>query len=444
MLRWSLPKIPTAPFCASEVQGSVQIPSTGSSWRKFLAFLGPGLLVSVGYMDPGNWATDIEGGARFGYSLLSVIFLSNLIAILLQGLCVRLGIIAERDLAQSCQQYFSRPVNLMLWFFAEIAIIATDLAEILGSALAINLLFHLPLAWGVCITGFDLVIVLLLQGKGFRWLEAIILGLVAAIALCFLVEILFSQPNWADVTQGYVPTLDTLQNPDKLYLAISILGATVMPHNLYLHSAIVQTRAYDKSLTSPEEVVRYATLDSTISLLGALFVNSAILIVAAATFHFSGNQQVAEIQDAYRLLSPLLGTGAASLLFGLALLASGQSSTFTGTIAGQVIMEGFLNLRIPCWLRRVVTRGLAIVPALIGIAILGEQGIGKLLVLSQVVLSLQLPFAIFPLILFTSNPQVMGRFANPRWVKALAWAIGITIAGLNVWLLGQLLGSGGS
>jgi len=442
MLRWSLPKIPTAPFCPSEVQGSVPIPSEGSSWRKLLAFLGPGLLVSVGYMDPGNWATDIEGGAQFGYSLLSVIFLSNLIAILLQSLCVRLGIVSERDLAQTCQRYFNRPVNLVLWFFAEIAIVATDLAEILGSALALNLLFHIPLTWGVCITGFDLVVVLLLQGKGFRWLEALILGLVSTIALCFLVEIVFSQPRWGDVALGFLPHFDIVQQPDKLYLAVSILGATVMPHNLYLHSAIVQTRVYDKSRVSQEEVVRYATIDSNISLIAALFVNAAILIVAAATFHFTGNQQVAEIQDAYRLLSPLLGTGAASLLFGLALLASGQSSTFTGTIAGQVIMEGFLDIRIPCWLRRVITRGLAIVPALIGLAILGEQGIGKLLVLSQVILSLQLPFAIFPLILFTSNPQIMGKFVNSLWVKALAWFIALFIAGLNIWLLGQLLTRG--
>lgn len=438
MLHWKLPKIPTAPFCPSEVQGTIVVPATGSAWRKFLAFLGPGLLVSVGYMDPGNWATDIEGGAKFGYSLLSVIFLSNLIAILLQTLCVRLGLVTGQDLAQACRTHFSRPVNLMLWLFAEVAIVACDLAEILGSALAFNLLFQLPLIWGVCLTGFDLIVVLLLQGKGFRWLEAIVLGLVSTIALCFLVEILLTKPNWSAVALGYVPQLDILKNPNKLYLAVSILGATVMPHNLYLHSAIVQTRVYQPALTK-KVAVRFATIDSTMALIAALFVNSAILIVAAAAFHGSGNQQVAEIQDAYRLLSPLLGTGAASLLFALALLASGQSSTFTGTIAGQIIMEGFLDWRIPCWLRRLITRALAIIPAVVGIAILGESGVGKLLVLSQVILSLQLPFAVFPLVLFTSSPAYMGQFTNPRWIKLLAWGIGWLIAGLNVWLLGQLL-----
>ena len=355
MLHWKLPKIPTAPFCPAEVQGTIVVPATGSAWRKFLTFLGPGLLVSVGYMDPGNWATDIEGGAKFGYSLLSVIFLSNLMAILLQTLCVRLGLVTGQDLAQACRTRFSRPVNLMLWLFAEVAIVACDLAEILGSALAFNLLFQLPLIWGVCLTGFDLIVVLLLQGKGFRWLEAIILGLVSTIAFCFLVEILLTKPDWSAVAQGYVPQLDIVKNPNKLYLAVSILGATVMPHNLYLHSAIVQTRVYQPALTQ-QTAVRFATLDSTIALVAALFVNSAILIVAAAAFHGSGNQQVAEIQDAYRLLSPLLGTGAASLLFALVLLASGQSSTFTGTIAGQIIMEGFLDWRIPCWLRRLITR----------------------------------------------------------------------------------------
>jgi manganese transport protein len=438
MFQW-LPKIPTAPFCPSEVQGTVTVPCQVSSWRKFLAFMGPGLLISVGYMDPGNWATDIAGGAQFGYSLLSVIFLSNLIAILLQSFCVKLGIVTGQDLAQTCRSQFSRPLNITLWLFAEIAIVACDLAEILGSALALNLLFHLPLVWGVLITGLDLVVVLLLQGKGFRWLEAIILGLVTTIALSFLAEILLAHPDWTAVAQGYIPQSSIVENPNQLYLAVSILGATVMPHNLYLHSAIVQTRKWQDALPNIRIALRYATWDSSIWLVGALFVNSAILIVAAATFHFSGNQQVAEIQDAYKLLTPLLGSGLASLLFGLALLASGQSSTFTGTIAGQVIMEGFLNLRIPCWLRRLLTRCLAIAPALIGLSYLGEQGIGKLLVLSQVVLSLQLPFAIVPLIMFTGNVKLMGQFANPRWIKGLAWTVAITIAGLNLWLLVRLL-----
>jgi manganese transport protein len=309
--------------------------------------------------------------------------------------------------------------------------------------LALNLLFHLPLVWGVCITGLDVMVVLLLQGKGFRWLEAMVLGLVATIALCFGAEILLAKPDWSAVPQGYLPQLDILQKPEKLYIAISILGATVMPHNLYLHSSIVQTRSWQQSphpqAANQRDAIRYATIDSTLALSAALFINSAILIVAAATFHFSGNQDVAEIQDAYRLLAPLLGTGAASILFGLALLASGQSSTLTGTLAGQIVMEGFLDLQIPCWQRRLITRGLAIAPALAGILWFGEQGIGKMLVLSQVILSLQLPFAIFPLVLFTGNAALMGKLANPRWLNAIAWAIGLLITGLNVWLLWQTL-----
>jgi manganese transport protein len=433
-----LPKVPTAPFCPSEVQGTVSVPPQANTWQKVFAFAGPGLLVAVGYMDPGNWATDIEGGAKFGYGLLSVIFISNLIAILLQGLCVRLGMVTGQDLAQACRTHFRRPVAVILWVFAEIAIVACDLAEILGSALALNLLFHLPLTWGVLLTGLDLAIVLVLQGKGFRWLEAIILGLVATIAVCFAIDTILAHPDWGAVAQGYVPSQAIVAEPQRLYLAISILGATVMPHNLYLHSAIVQTRKWQGVLAHLGEAIRYATLDSTLSLVAALVINSAILIVAAATFHFSGNQQVAEIQDAYRLLTPLLGSGLASVLFGLALLAAGQSSTFTGTIAGQVIMEGFLDLRIPCWLRRLLTRVLAIAPALIGLAILGDGGVGQLLVLSQVVLSLQLPLAIVPLILFTSNAKLMGDFVNSRWVQGLAWAITLTIAILNGWLLLRL------
>jgi manganese transport protein len=439
-MRWSLPKIPTAPFCPGEVQETIPIPSGKGFWSKLIAVAGPGLLVSVGYMDPGNWATDIAGGSQFGYSLLCVVFLSNLMAILLQSLCVRLGIVTKQDLAQMCRSRFSRPVSLALWVFAEVAIIACDLAELLGSALALNLLFHLPLALGVCITALDIMLVLLLQGKGFRWLEAMVLGLILTIGICFLVEILLAQPNWSAVAQGYLPQVKILQNPDQLYLAVSILGATVMPHNLYLHSSIVQTRSWQNAPQSQKQAIRYATLDSTIALSGALLINSAILIVAAAAFHFSGHQQVAEIQDAYRLLTPLLGTGMASLLFGLALLASGQSSTFTGTLAGQIVMEGFLALRIPCWLRRLVTRALAIVPALVGIMLFGEQSIGKMLVLSQVVLSLQLPFAVFPLILFTGDRRLMGQFVNPRWLQGLAWLVALLIAGLNLWLLTQLLG----
>jgi manganese transport protein len=418
MSQWSLPKIPTPPFCPSEVQGSIPIPVNVSTGRKFLAFVGPGLLVAVGYMDPGNWATDIAGGAQFGYGLLSVIFCSNLIAILLQSLCVRLGLVAEQDLAQACRKHYPPIVNGMLWLLAEVAIVACDLAEVLGSALALNL-----------------VLVLALQGKGVRRLEAIILGLVATIGLCFVIEIFLAKPDWSAVAVGYIPSSGIITNPSQLYLAVSILGATVMPHNLYLHSAIVQTRQWQASLPNLQSAIRYATWDSTLALLGALLINSAILIVAAAAFHFSGNQQVAEIQDAYQLLSPLLGTGLASVLFGLALLASGQSSTFTGTIAGQVILEGFLNLRIPCWLRRVLTRVLAIAPAVVGLAVWGEAGVGKMLVLSQVILSLQLPFAIVPLISLTSRKNIMGEFANSLGIKSLAWAIAGLIIGLNGWLM---------
>jgi manganese transport protein len=385
-------------------------------------------------MDPGNWATDIAGGAQFSYALLSIVFLSNLMAVLLQSLCVRLGVATGQDLAQVCRSAFSRPVSLFLWVLAEIAIIACDLAELLGSALALKLLFNIPLTAGVCITALDIFIVLALQGKGFRWLEVLILGLVTLIGGCFLVEILLAQPDWSAVARGYLLQTAILQNPEMLYLAVSILGATVMPHNLYLHSSIVQTR----SCNNKREAFRYGTLDSTIALFFALLVNSAILIVSAATFHFSGNQDVAEIQDAYRLLTPLLGTGAASLLFALALLAAGQSSTFTGTLAGQIIMEGFLDLKIPCWLRRLITRGLAIIPALVGIIYFGEESLGKMLVLSQVVLSLQLPFAVFPLILFTGNRQMMGALVNPSWVKGLAWIVGLMIAGVNIWFIGQL------
>jgi len=434
---FTLPKIPTAPFCPSEIEGTIAVPQNAPPWRRALAFVGPGFLVAVGYMDPGNWATDIAGGAQFGYALLSVILISNLIAITLQALCVRLGRVTDYDLAQLCRKEFPRPVNLTLWFFAEVAIIATDLAELLGSALALKLLFNLPLAWGVCLTALDVLVVLLLQGKGFRWLEFMTLGLILTIGGCFALEIAFARPDWTGVAQGLIPTPDIFTNPEKLYLAIGILGATVMPHNLYMHSSIVQTRQTPGQ--SPAEAVRFGTLDSTLALLGAFFVNGAILIVAAATFHTTGNQQVAEIQDAYRLLTPLLGTTLASLLFGIALLASGQSSTFTGTLAGQIVMEGFLELRIPCWLRRVITRSLAIGPALVGIVVWGEGAIGQMLVLSQVVLSLQLPFAIVPLLLFTGNRQLMGKFTTPGWLQVPLWGIAAVITALNIWLLGQFV-----
>jgi len=420
-----------------EVHRSIKIPEGKGFWRKMLAYAGPGYLVSVGYMDPGNWATDIAGGSKFGYTLLSVILLSNLMAILLQSLCVRLGVATGRDLAQACRDYFSPRINFCLWVLCEIAIAACDLAELLGSAIALQLLFGIPLLWGVCITALDVLVLLFLQNKGFRYVEALVITLVATVGVCFTAEIIFSQPDAGGILLGYAPKLEILQNPEMLYIAIGILGATVMPHNLYLHSSIVQTRDFQPTSEKKWEAIKFGTIDSTVALSLALFINSAILIVSAATFHFSGNQDVAEIQDAYKLLSPLLGVGAASAIFGLALLASGQSSTLTATLAGQVVMEGFLHLRLPSWLRRLATRMLAIVPAVITIILFGEESTGSLLVSSQVVLSLQLSFAVFPLVMFTSKRRLMGEFVNPLWLKILAWTVAFTIAGLNIWLLIQ-------
>ena len=421
----------------AEVHRSISVPDGRGFWRKMLAYAGPGYLVSVGYMDPGNWATDIAGGSKFGYALLSVILLSNLMAILLQSLCVRLGVATGKDLAQACRDYFSPRVNFCLWVLCEIAIAACDLAELLGSAIALQLLFGIPLVWGVCITALDVLILLFLQGKGFRYVEALVIMLVATVGICFTAEILFSRPDVAGILAGYVPKREILQNPQMLYIAIGILGATVMPHNLYLHSSIVQTRNWQPTTEKRWEAIKFGTIDSTVALSLALFINSAILIVSAATFHFSGYQDVAEIQDAYKLLSPLLGVSAASAIFGLALLASGQSSTLTATLAGQIVMEGFLHLRISPWLRRLITRLLAIVPALIAIIFFGESSTGSLLVFSQVILSLQLSFAVFPLVMFTSKRRLMGEFVNPLWLKMLAWTVALVIAGLNIWLLLQ-------
>jgi manganese transport protein len=406
-------------------------------WRKILAFAGPGYLVAVGYMDPGNWATDLAGGSRFGYSLLSVILISNLMAVLLQGLASKLGIVSGRDLAQACRDHYSPRVNVMLWLLCEVAIAACDLAEVIGTAIALNLLFGIPIAWGVGITALDVLIVLYLQNKGFRLLEALVIALIATVGLCFLFELIVSRPDLSGVARGFVPSASILSNPEMLYIAIGILGATVMPHNLYLHSSIVQTRKYELTTEGKREAVRFAFVDSTIALSFALFINAAILIVAAATFHRTGNTQVAEIQDAYQLLSPLLGVGAAGAVFALALLASGQNSTLTGTLAGQIVMEGFLNIRIRPWLRRLITRGIAIVPAAIVAILYGESGTAKLLVLSQVVLSLQLSFAVFPLVIFTSDRVKMGEFANAAWLKVLAYLVAFVIAGLNAWLLFQ-------
>ncbi len=429
----SQPPMPSLP----EVHRSLVVPSTAGFMRKMLAFAGPGFLVAVGYMDPGNWATDLAGGSKYNYTLLSVILISNFIAILLQNLALKLGIVTGRDLAQACRDHYSRPVSIALWLVCELAIAACDLAEVIGSAVALNLLFHIPLLWGVCITALDVLVVLFLQNKGFRYVEALVMTLLATIGICFGLEILFSRPDLPSVLRGFIPTTEIVRNPDMLYIAIGILGATVMPHNLYLHSSIVQTRRYELTAAGKREAVKFATIDSTVALMFALLINAAILIVSAATFYRSGHTGVAEIKDAYKLLSPLLGVTGASTLFALALLASGQNSTLTGTLAGQIVMEGFLNIRIRPWLRRLLTRLLAIVPAVIVTAISGESGTNKLLVLSQVILSMQLSFAVFPLVIFTSDKIKMGDFANSTPIKILAWVAAIAIAVLNVWLLLQ-------
>src|SRR5216117_3199478 len=420
----------------AEVYRTVPI-KPGAWWKKALAFAGPGYLVAVGYMDPGNWATDLAGGARFGYTLLTVILLSNLMAILLQGLAAKLGIVSGRDLAQACRDHYSRPMSLFLWVICEIAIAACDLAEVIGSAIALNLLFGIPLAWGIAITSLDVLIVLYMQQKGFRLLEALVVVLIATIAGCFLFEILISKPDAGAVLSGFLPRVTILQDPDKLYIAIGILGATVMPHNLYLHSSVVQTRSYEETPAGKREAVKFAFIDSTVALSFALFINAAILIVAAATFHRAGQTGVAEIQDAYRLLTPLLGVTGASAVFAFALLASWQNSTLTGTLAGQIVMEGFLNIRIRPWLRRLITRLIAIVPAVLTAIFFGESGTAQLLILSQVILSLQLSFAVFPLVWFTSDRLKMGEFVNATWVKVLAYFVAVVIAGLNAWLLAQ-------
>jgi manganese transport protein len=417
-----------------EVHASVPTNKFGF-WRKLLAFSGPGYMVAVGYMDPGNWATDLAGGSKFGYTLLSVILFSNFMAILLQALTVKLGVATGRDLAQACRDHYSKPVAIALWLLCEIAICACDLAEVIGSAIALNLLFKIPLIWGVCLTALDVLLVLYLQNKGFRFLEALVITLTITIGVCFAFEILYSQPAISAVLSGFVPRAQIVTDKDMLYIAMSILGATVMPHNLYLHSSIVQTRKIEPSVAGKREAIKYATLDSTIALMSALFINAAILIVAAATFHKAGKTDVAEIQDAYKLLSPMLGAPVASMLFALALLASGQNSTLTGTLAGQIVMEGFLQIRMRPWLRRLVTRGLAIVPAVIVTAIYGERGTAQLLILSQVILSLQLSFAVIPLVLFTSDKRKMGEFANSVWLQIFAWIITAVIVTLNVKLL---------
>ncbi len=419
----------------SEVFSSINIPKDAGFWRTLLAFLGPGLMVAVGYMDPGNWATDIAGGAKFGYTLLSVILISNIFAIILQHLSLKLGIVAERDLAQACRDHFKPTTNFILWVLCEIAIAACDLAEVIGSAIALNLLFGIPLTWGIVITGIDVFIILLLQSRGFRWIEAFVAGLIFVIFACFGYEIVASKPDLFPMLKGLIPTKEIVFNPSMLYIAIGILGATVMPHNLYLHSSIVQTRNYERNREGKKMAIKFATIDSTLSLFLAFFVNAAILIVAAATFHNTGYQDVADISDAHKLLAPLLGTSLASIFFAVALLASGQNSTLTGTLAGQIVMEGFLNIKLKPWLRRLITRLIAIIPALIVAIIYGEEGTTDLLVLSQVILSMQLSFAVIPLVMFTNSKAKMGEFVNSLLLQTIVWSITAIILVLNLYLL---------
>ena len=426
---------PAGQVSLAEVHRSIVVPTTASFWRKLFAFSGPGFLVAVGYMDPGNWATDLAGGAKFGYALLFIVMLSNFMAILLQHLCIKLGVATGRDLAQACRDHYSTPTVWFLWILCEIAISACDLAEVVGSAIALQLLFGIPLVWGCIITALDVLAVLFLQTKGFRYIEALVITLIATIAGCFAAELIFSKPSLVGVMLGFVPGPHIITNQQMLYISIGIIGATVMPHNLYLHSSIVQTRKFEQTPEGKREAIKFATIDSSGALMFALFINAAILVLAASVFHWSGHQDVAEIQDAYKLLSPLLGLSFASILFAVALLASGQNSTLTGTLAGQVVMEGFLNIRLRPWLRRLITRLIAIIPAVLVIGIFGESKTTQLLVASQVVLSMQLGFAVWPLLRFTDEKSKMGEFANKSWLKILGWTTAAIIIVLNVKLL---------
>ena len=427
----TLPSLP-------ESHRSVPVSHNAHWFRKILAFAGPGYLVAVGYMDPGNWATDIGGGSKFGYTLLSVVLISNILAMFLQALSAKLGIVTGRDLAQACRDHYSRRLSIFLWVACELAIAACDLAEVLGSAVALNLLFHIPLLLGVLLTALDVFIVLALQGRGFRLIEAFVITLIASIGLCFAYEIFFAHPVWREAAYGFIPRAEILRNKEMLYIAIGILGATVMPHNLYLHSSIVQTRAFGQQKSEKREALRYAVIDSTVALFFALFINAAILVLGAAAFHTRGLSEVADIAQAYKLLSPVLGAGLASTLFACALLASGQNSTLTGTLAGQIVMEGFLDIRLKPWLRRLITRAIAIIPAVLVIAIAGEGKLTALLILSQVVLSFQLPFAVIPLVQFTSERAKMGDFGNSRATTVVAWCVAAAILFFNgelLWLI---------
>ena len=418
-----------------EVYRSISVPAGGPAWRRLLAFFGPGYLIAVGYMDPGNWATDIAGGAAYKYTLLSVVLASSLIAVFLQALSAKLGIVTGKDLAQACRDAYSKPVSIFLWLSAEIAIVACDLAEVIGAAIALNLLFGLPLVWGVVLTAADVLLVLALQHRGFRLIEAIVITLIATMSVIFGLELAYARPMWGDVAKGLVPSAEILRNSDMLYIALGILGATVMPHNLYLHSSIVQTRRFGTSPSELKDAIRQSYTDSTIALTLAFFVNAAILVVAAAVFFTRGRHDIAEIGDAYRLLTPLLGVSIATPLFAVALLASGQNSTLTGTLAGQVVLEGFVHFHIAPWIRRMISRLIAIVPAVFFVQMEGEHGLGRLMLLSQVVLSMQLSFAVIPLISFTSDRRKMGPFVNGPVVRAIGWSLAVVIAALNLYLI---------
>ncbi|MEI4480927.1 MULTISPECIES: Nramp family divalent metal transporter [Phyllobacterium] len=423
----------------SDVHRSIAVQTRGPGWRRVAAFVGPGYLVAVGYMDPGNWATSLAGGSKFGYTLLVVALVSNIMAIVLQALCARLAIGSGRDLAQACRDAFPRPVAYILWFLAEIAIIATDIAEVIGTAIGLNLIFGIPLEIGVLITALDVFLILYLQKLGFRWVEALVITLLGVIAVCFGIQIFLADPVWGEVIKGFAPTTEIVRNPEMLYLALGILGATVMPHNLYLHSGIVQTRDYGHSIPEKRQALKYATIDSTVALMFALLINASILILAAATFHKTGQTEVAELGDAHSLLAPLLGWSLAPTLFGIALLCCGINSTVTATLAGQIVMEGFLHIKLSPWLRRLITRGIAIVPAAIVTIWFGDEGTARLLILTQVVLSLQLSFAVFPLVIFTASKSKMGELVSPRWLSTFAMFIAIVIALLNVKLLSDFV-----
>jgi manganese transport protein len=422
-----------------DVYRSVAVPRVGSTARKLFAFIGPGYLVAVGYMDPGNWATSIAGGSKFGYTLLTVALISNFMAMVLQALCARLAIASGRDLAQACRDAYPRSVSYVLWFLAEIAIVATDIAEVIGTAIGLKLLFGIPLPVGVLITSVDVFVILYLQRLGFRYLEAAVIALLAIIAVCFAAQIVMADPHWGEVVKGFIPMPEIVTNPEMLYLALGILGATVMPHNLYLHSAIVQTRDFGRSPAEKRQALTFATIDSTVALLFALLINASILILAAAAFNGTGRTEVAELGEAHSLLAPLLGAAIAPVLFGIALLCCGLNSTVTATLAGQAVMEGFLEIRMPAWVRRLVTRLVAIVPAAIVTVWYGESGTAQLLILTQVVLSLQLSFAVIPLVMFTASRAKMGELAAPSWLVAMSGLIAAIIVALNVKLLADFV-----